>query len=45
LLVQRTIGTTWMLWALVHAGIFVSYEAIGLAGPSTTIALFEYGIA
>jgi hypothetical protein len=45
LLVQRTIGITWMLWAVVNAGIFVSYEAITLAGPSGTFAWVGYGLA
>jgi len=44
-LIQRTIGMTWMFWAAINAGIFVSYEAIGLANPSATLALVGFGLA
>jgi hypothetical protein len=44
-LLHRTVGLTWMLWAVVSGGIFVSYEAIGIAAPSGGLSLAEYGFA
>jgi hypothetical protein len=43
-LFQRTVGMTWMIWAVINGGIFVSYEAIGLAAPPGTLAIFGYGV-
>lgn len=44
-LLHRVIGLTWMLWAAVSGGIFVSYEAIGIAAPTGPLALAAYGFA
>jgi hypothetical protein len=44
-LLQRTVGMTWMLWALVNAGLFVTYDAIGLSGPVGVSAYVENGLA
>lgn len=44
-LLQRTAGMTWMFWALINGGIFVSYEAISLAAPTGGEAWLEYGLA
>ncbi|MGI0151362.1 MAG: hypothetical protein ACREC5_05450 [Thermoplasmata archaeon] len=44
-LLHRTIGLTWMIWAVIDGGIFVSYEAIGFAAPTGPIAISEYGLA
>ena len=43
-LLQRTVGMTWMLWAFITGGVFVSLEAIGLAGPSGAAASVAYGL-
>ncbi|MCI4370046.1 MAG: hypothetical protein L3J81_01805 [Thermoplasmata archaeon] len=44
-LLHRTIGLTWMIWAVLSGGIFVSYEAIGIASPSGWVSTIEYGFA
>jgi hypothetical protein len=44
-LLHRTIGLTWMMWAMISGAIFVSYEAIGIANPSGPLAALEYGFA
>jgi len=44
-LLQRTIGITWMIWAVISGGIFVTYEAIGIAHPSGSLATLGYGSA
>jgi hypothetical protein len=44
-LLHRTIGLTWMIWAVVSGAIFVSYEAIGLAAPTGALAVGEFGLA
>ncbi len=44
-LLHRTIGLTWMIWAVLSGGIFVSYEAIGIAAPSGWVSTIEYGFA
>jgi hypothetical protein len=44
-LLQRTVGLTWMFWSVVSGGIFVSYEAIGIADPSNPLAFFAFGFA
>lgn len=43
-LLQRTVGLTWMLWAAVNGGIFVSYEAVGIANPPGPIAWAASGV-
>jgi hypothetical protein len=44
LILQRTVGMTWMLWATVNGGIFVSYEAISLARPTGPLAWLGFGL-
>jgi hypothetical protein len=44
-LLLRTVGLTWMFWAVIGGGIFVSYEAIGFAAPTGPVAYLEYGLA
>jgi hypothetical protein len=44
-LTQRTIGITWMLWAFVNAGIFLSYEAIGIAQPPGQLLVIGFLVA
>jgi hypothetical protein len=44
-LLHRTVGLTWMMWGLISGGIFVSYEAIGIANPSGALATIEFGFA
>ncbi len=44
-LLQRTVGLTWMIWAIVNCSIFVSYEAITFAAPTGSLALAEFGLA
>jgi hypothetical protein len=43
-LLHRTVGLTWMIWAVIGAGIFVSYDSIGMAGATGTVAILEYGL-
>lgn len=44
-LLQRAVGLTWMLWAVVSGGIFVTYEAIGIAHPSSSTTWVASGLA
>ncbi|HEV2317085.1 MAG TPA: hypothetical protein VGV89_05875 [Thermoplasmata archaeon] len=44
-LLQRTVGLTWMIWAAVNGGIFVSYDAIAIANPSNPGASLAFGLA
>jgi len=44
-IVQRTVGMTWMIWGFVNGGIFVTYEAIGLAQPSRLWATIGFASA
>ena len=43
-LLQRAVGLTWMIWGVISGGIFVSYEAIGIAAPSGTLLALGYGL-
>lgn len=42
-LLQRTVGLTWMVWAVISGGIFVSYEAIGIASPPSLVTWIALG--
>lgn len=43
-LLQRTVGMTWMIWGIITGGIFVSYEAVGIANLPATASGIALGV-